>query len=448
MFRSPRLRPNIVRGGGFRSATNFKSTTTLGCADADADTLINVHRWQFHALPKKQQPFATTAVSSDHQCKDQRPSPLATDSAIHGGLLRRIWLYHVLPFFKSASRRRLIWHLRTTSRFLRDVVPRPAATWPNPNFRSLPSLLCRMDVMRAGDASLPWTIAVQPGEHNVTDMAINFCCLLVGCGDNCDDTKLLGSVLVNHRPQRPQRSFKVSGVALDMSVDGRRCVMLRNMTVSQSPMNGIEVNAGLPLRVVSCHVTDCEGSGISATDGSTFGLCNVSLMRNQRSGLFVSQSEGSMVDVVCRDNKRCGVYAFSGGKIDIYGNLSDVCGNGVGRGGEWYGLETFSRTSSIRIFPTAYRDKPHGLSHDNTDGRNVRDLDDNSSIHHVAEKQAREMDPTPTTNVDMKSLQIFCPYRIGHSEIDEDPRKVAAQNMVTRWMSEFEKTKNKCGRMI
>ena len=66
----------------------------------------------------------------------------------------------------------------------------------------------------------------------------------------------------------------------------------------------------------------------------------------------------------------------------------------------------------------------------------------------MAEKQAREMEPTPTTNVDMKSLQIFCPYRIGHSEIDEDPRKVAAQNMVTRWMSEFEKTKNKCGRMI
>jgi hypothetical protein len=177
------------------------------------------------------------------------------------------------------------------------------------------------------------TIRLAKGIHEVEEDEVNITdglpITIVGAGKN--ETIIQGGV------------FLISGGDVNSTT---KEVLLQDMTIRKTKMNGVFNRGGLPLRMVDVAMDACGWSGVVVMHGARADCTNVTVSKCRFSG-FV---------------------AYDGGNITLRGDRTSVTENATDENGAGYGLDACGSSSVITLVSPLTKER---VSRNNGGGRNL-----------------------------------------------------------------------------
>ena len=123
-------------------------------------------------------------------------------------------------------------------------------------------------------------------------------------------------------------------------------VLLQDMTIRKTKMNGVFNRGGLPLRMVDVAMDACGWNGVVVMHGARADCTNVTVSKCRFSG-FV---------------------AYDGGNITLRGDRTSVTENATDENGAGYGLDACGSSSVITLVSPLTKER---VSRNNGGGRNL-----------------------------------------------------------------------------
>jgi hypothetical protein len=169
-------------------------------------------------------------------------------------------------------------------------------------------------------------------------------------GEGIQQTIIKGGVLIGgaqyHAEQRRKNGDDGDGDG-DTSLSEVAGIEFHRMTLTNPEHVGIQDDGGLPLIMEDCEVTECNTIGVNVRNGTSLTMRRCVIHHNGTSGIYLSgeRTIGQLINCKSYCNVYSGIVAYSGSRIDLYGEATEVYENGCG--GEGHGIKVSKVGSEV-----------------------------------------------------------------------------------------------------